>query len=51
MPHVHVSALSALAIFLQVLIVGFLWRLMANHLGSSQNQTLSAVGKAAATLY
>jgi hypothetical protein len=51
MNHVHVSALSAFAIFLQVLIMGFLWRLASAHLAKSNVPALSALGKAGAQLY
>lgn len=49
--HIHVSALSAFAIFLQVLIIGFLWRLLSTHLAKSDNNVLAALGKGASTLY
>jgi len=51
MPHVHVSALSAFALFLQVIIMGFLWRLASAHLAKSENAVLSSLGKAGAQLY
>lgn len=51
MPHVHISALTAISIFLQVIIVGFLWRLLSSHLAKSSNPTVAAMGKAGSVLY
>jgi hypothetical protein len=49
--HVHLSALEAFATFLYVVCVGFLWRLLSAHLAQSDNDSLSAFGKAMATIY
>jgi hypothetical protein len=45
--HLHVSAVDALATFLKVLIVGFLWRMLAFRLAANG----SPWGEAALTLY
>lgn len=49
--HVHFSAITALGVFLAVLVWGTLWRLSAAHLGASNNPTLHAVGKAMSFQY
>lgn len=49
--HVHLSALEALATFLYVVCVGFLWRLLSAQLTKSETPVLSAFGKAMATIY
>lgn len=38
--------MTALSVFLLVLIMGSLWRLASYHLVSSQNPTVAHVGKA-----
>jgi hypothetical protein len=43
--HVHVSTLTALATFLQVIIVGFLWRALAVRIHDTP------IGKAMAFIY
>lgn len=43
--HVHVSALDALVTFAYVLILGFLWRMLAAYWADN------AVGKAMSNLY
>lgn len=49
--HIHLSALEALATFLYVVCVGFLWRLLSSRLASSDSEPVSAFGKAMATIY
>jgi hypothetical protein len=49
--HVHISALEAFTTFLEVILVGFLWRLLSAHLAKSSNDSVSSVGKAMATIY
>jgi hypothetical protein len=49
--HTHFSAMTALNIFLGVLIVGTLWRLSSYHLIASNNDSLAHVGKAMAFQY
>lgn len=49
--HIHLSALEAVETFLYVVCVGFLWRLVSASMAKSQNDTLSAFGKAMATIY
>lgn len=49
--HTHFSAMTALNIFLGVLIVGTLWRLSSYHLIASSNESLAHVGKAMAFQY
>lgn len=44
--HTHFSALSALGIFLVVLIVGSAWRLAGYRLAASQKPALSSLGGA-----
>ena len=51
MPHVHVGTQEALATFLMVILVGFLWRLAAQALGRSDNTFAAAIGKGMSTLY
>lgn len=49
--HTHFSFMSALQVFLCVLVVGTLWRLTSLHLIASQNTTLQHLGKAAGFQY
>lgn len=49
--HIHLSALEAVATFLYVVCVGFLWRLLSASLAKSDNDSVSSVGKAMATIY
>jgi hypothetical protein len=43
--HTHFSALTALNIFLGVLIIGTLFRLASYHLIASDNPTLARIGQ------
>lgn len=45
MNHIHASAMSAVTVFLMVVLVGALWRLAAMHLSQT------SLGKAMAVLY
>jgi hypothetical protein len=49
--HTHFSFMSALQVFLCVLVVGTLWRLACLHLMASSNPTLQHVGKAGGFQY
>lgn len=49
--HTHFSALTALNVFLAVLIVGTLWKVVALHLTASANPRISAAGQAMAFQY
>lgn len=44
--HTHFSAMTALNVFLLVLIMGTLFRLASYHLVASKNETVSHIGKA-----
>ena len=44
--HTHFSAMSAIGVFLVVLIVGSAWRLSAYRLMASGNQTGRTIGQA-----
>ncbi len=44
--HTHFSAMTALNVFLAVLIMGTLWRLASFHAVASTNETVAHVGKA-----
>lgn len=46
--HTHFSAMTALNVFLAVLIMGTLWRLTSYHLAASTNESVAHVGKAMA---
>lgn len=48
--HTHTSALTALQVFLMVIIVGTLWRLVAAELASRQG-TVGQVGQAMAVQF
>lgn len=49
--HSHFSALTALNVFLAVLVVGTLWRLLALHAASAQSPALRNLGAAMAFQY
>lgn len=49
--HTHFSAMTALNVFLSVLIVGTLWRLACYHLIASDNETFNHLGRAGAYQY
>lgn len=49
--HTHFSAMTALSVFLAVLIVGTLWRLSSYHLAASKNEGVAHLGKAMAFQY
>lgn len=49
--HTHFSAISALSIFLVVLIIGTVWRLGAYRLASSNRPELRNLGTAMAFQY
>lgn len=49
--HTHFSAMTALNVFLAVLVVGTLWRLSSYHLAASNNETVAHIGKAMAFQY
>jgi hypothetical protein len=44
--HTHFSVMSAMQVFLCVLVIGTLWRLAAYHLVASSNEQLNHLGKA-----
>lgn len=46
--HTHFSAMTALNIFLAVVIVGTAWRLASYHLAASNNESVAHLGKAMA---
>lgn len=46
--HTHFSAMTALNVFLAVLIMGTLWRLGTYHLIASKNESASHLGRAMA---
>jgi hypothetical protein len=49
--HTHFSAMTALNVFLAVLIMGTLWRLASYHLIASKNPAVAHAGKAMAFQY
>ena len=49
--HTHFSAMTALNVFLAVLIVGTLWRLACMHAIASKNEFVSHAGRAGAFQY
>lgn len=49
--HTHFSAMTALNVFLAVLMVGSLWRLSSMRLVASQRQELRNLGQAMAFQY
>lgn len=49
--HTHFSAMSALGVFLVVLIVGTAWRLAAYRLASSDRSELNRLGAAMSFQY
>lgn len=49
--HTHFSAMSALAAFFAVLLLGTLWRLASAHLTASRNVTAARIGMAMAFQY
>jgi hypothetical protein len=44
--HTHFSVMSAMQVFLCVLVIGTLWRLGTLHLAASRNENLAHLGKA-----
>lgn len=51
MLHTHFSWVGALQAFLAVVIIGTLWKLTAMHLMTTENATLSHIGKGMAFQY
>lgn len=49
--HTHASAMTAVHVFLLVVIMGTLWRLTSYHLVASKNENLAHLGKAMAFQY
>lgn len=49
--HTHFSSMTALNVFLAVLIMGTLWRLGCYHLIASDNESLAHLGRAASFQY
>lgn len=49
--HTHFSAMTALNVFLSVVVVGTLWRLASLHLAASSNESVQHLGKAMAFQY
>lgn len=49
--HTHFSVMSAMQVFLAVLVIGTASRLVAYHLVASQNENISHLGKALAFQY
>lgn len=49
--HTHFSAVSALSVFMAVLLVGTVWRLGSLHLTASKTTALSHLGQAMAFQY
>lgn len=46
--HTHFSAMTAITVFLMVLIVGTAWKLSSYHLIASSNENANHLGKAMA---
>lgn len=49
--HTHFSVMTAVNVFLLVLIIGTVWRLGSYHLVASKNDNLAHLGKAMAFQY
>lgn len=49
--HTHFSAITALGIFLAVLVWGSLWRLASAHMVATNNPMLNSIGQAMAFQY